>query len=105
MIVVCPNCARPVVANDYDSDVMHACDSSILALDQEDRPKLDSWIDEETKLLVNNGQGAMDMQGNSNQLFGTYGGWAGYAVQTRNVRGNRVQTNRTRQHFEFIELK
>ncbi len=91
MIGICPRCKERFVANDYDTDYAHACNSNSAALNEYDKPNVTA--------------------GNYNHL-GLYGKQSGRLANSneatrsydRTPRGAVKATHVQRQWVEYIKL-
>lgn len=101
MMSICPHCAERFPINEYDTDALHQCNSGKPELDQEDVLMLDSWTEDGTTTTNGNPM----LQGLANKLQHTDAGIRGGRDSDRNVRGKDVDVYRSRQHFEYIQLK
>ncbi len=90
-IVICPRCFERVVANHYDSDVAHECNSNSDALNQYDRPDI--------LAAGYNRKGIENLQGG--KYFGTD---KQVKILPRTPRGARAPTHYQRQYVEYIAI-
>lgn len=101
MRFICPRCQKIVIAEERTEDFIHNCDSGNAVLDNEDIVVLGEWGDytgSGTELNTN-------MRGSENELFGTRAEIEDGDEEEVTKRGNRLNTHRTRQHLEYIDLR
>lgn len=105
MIKICPNCKQKYSVQSYDLDYIHECNSSSEAINNEDVTIIGNYIDEKTNNEITVPKLQVTLQGNANKLQGTRAGIEGKNVDELTSRGNRKSTHRSRQYFEYINLK
>ena len=99
---ICPRCQRRYTAPSDAVDFEHKCDSGDATLDNEDVPKLGTYIDDNGNTIqVRNAF----LQGAQNDLWGTRAGIEGVDSEELTRRGVKKSTHRTRNHYEFIKIK
>lgn len=89
-IGICPRCHQNYAYNEYDSDFVHTCNSTVEALDKEDILKTD--------------EANATLQGIENKAVGNPK-FEGERIHDINVFGHIESTHKTRQHYEYITLK
>lgn len=100
MVSICPNCQNRYSVAPHSGDYVHQCINNSLALIQEDVPVIGNWTDYTGS---GNAPGAqVVLQSAGNNLQGTDAGIRGEQFNGTTDRGNNVNTNRQRQHLEYI---
>lgn len=103
-IRICNNCLQYVTVNEYDSDVVHRCNSGYDALDKEDRFIVGPFIGEKNEPgegVLTQVQREPSFQGIQNRLQGTFAGITGERLTGFTVRGNKAVYMRERQHYHY----
>lgn len=102
-VKICPRCQQRYTHSLHDVDFVHECNSGDTSLDQEDIVKIGNYTDEKTgsSVYVPNAM----MQGIQNRLWGSRAAIEGEDTEGLTDRGARASTHRTRQHYEYIDLK
>lgn len=105
-IDMCPHCYKRYTFDARSGDIIHTCDSGKPVLDQEDITVVGTQAVEFGE-TVNTGRmtAQINMEGVASKLQGTLAEIEGARLDQFTVRGNRVQTTRTRQHYAYIEAK
>jgi hypothetical protein len=89
----------------FNNDVIHQCSPDVEALQNEDIVNTGKFIPiDKNTLDTSTDGGQIYVQGLENKADG----WArmeGVRVHNYTSRGNRLQTHRTRQHYEFIDFR
>ena len=105
-IKVCPRCQQWFSYEDECEDMIHNCGEQGGAsevLKNEDVIVMGSWEDFTGSAIQP--QGMVNIQGMSNNVWGTRAWVEGANVSDKTSRGNNPELFRTRKYMEFIELK
>ena len=105
-LIRCPRCLGIVISDSYNNDIIHQCDQEIEALQNEDLVNTGKFvpIDRTNTNVSTDGNLSVYLQGLENKADGI-AKIEGVRIHDWTNRGNRKQTHRTRQHFEFIDFR
>jgi len=103
MITICPNCGERIVTGFGVTDVEHRCRSGNTSIDEEDVIKIGNWEDYTGSGVIPKNR--VMWQGVHNELEGTTAGIQGKDKEEVTKRGKRKSTHRSRQHYQYINLK
>lgn len=101
---ICPRCQMRFICESNEEDFIHNCGEQggvSEVLRNEDVKIIGDWEDF-------TGTGTVqqpNLQGITNNIWGTRGALEGEKVSDKTSRGNDTDTHRTRRHEEFIDLK
>jgi len=102
MIRKCPRCQQNYSVAYGNSDYVHECNSGDSTRDNEDVVVLGDWEDYTGSGKTQPAHISIPV---TNTLLGTDAGIYGGEDFSKTNRGNKVDTHRTRQHLQFIEIK
>ena len=105
-IRTCPRCNQQIFYMDRIGDYIHTCNSSILALDEDDIPNFHTSFTNNEGVTTQQQGGMILQKGLVNKnLTPPEINEKKEDVEDYTVRGNRQSTNRQRQHYEWFEVK
>ena len=103
-LVRCPRCFGLVATDSKNLDIIHRCDADVEALQNEDIPNTGKFVPIDKTNIDSSTDSAVAFQGASNKADGI-ALIEGIRIHDWTARGNRFQTHRTRQNFEFVDFR